>query len=83
MCPKDSYPFPNIDKLVGSSANYKLLSFMDTYSNYNHIPMYKPRREKITFMTKGANYQYNVISFSLKYVEAMYQRMGKKSLRKR
>ncbi|MCI35412.1 hypothetical protein A2U01_0056633, partial [Trifolium medium] len=37
-CPKDSYPIPNIDKLVDNSAGYKLLSFMDAYSGYNQIP---------------------------------------------
>ena len=39
-CPKDSYPMPNIDKLVDSSAGYQLLSFMDAYSGYNQIAMH-------------------------------------------
>jgi len=38
-CPKDVYHFPNIDKLVDNSSGYKLLSFMDAYYDYNHIPM--------------------------------------------
>lgn len=53
--PEDSYIFPNIEKLVDNSANYKLLSFIDAYSNYNQIPMHK----------KDPN---NVMPFVLKYV---------------
>lgn len=34
-CPKDSYPLPNIDKLVDNSDEYQLLLFMDAYLGYN------------------------------------------------
>ena len=30
-CPKDSYPLPQIDTLVDSTARHKLLSFMDAF----------------------------------------------------
>jgi hypothetical protein len=63
VCPKDSYPLPNIDKLVDNSAGYKLMSSMDAYSGYNHIPMYGKDKDKIAFMTEGANYKYNVMLF--------------------
>jgi hypothetical protein len=36
---------------------------MDAYSGYNHIPMYGKDKDKIAFMTKGANYKYNVMLF--------------------
>ncbi|XP_072071865.1 uncharacterized protein [Arachis hypogaea] len=39
-CPKDSFPFSNIDTLVDSAAGYRFLSFMDAYSGYNQIPMH-------------------------------------------
>lgn len=39
---------------------------MEAYSDYNHIPMHEPDRVKTTFMTKQANYCYNMIPFSLK-----------------
>ncbi|MCH84825.1 hypothetical protein A2U01_0005662 [Trifolium medium] len=74
-CPKDSYPLPNIDKLVDNSAGYKLLSFMDVYSGYNQIPMYHGDKDKTAFMTEGANYRYNVMPFGLKNARATYQRM--------
>ncbi len=41
-CPKDNFPLPKIDRLVDSTAGYHLISFMDTYSGYNQIPMYLP-----------------------------------------
>lgn len=71
-CLKDSYPMPNIKKLVDNSACYKLLTFMDVYLGYNQIPMYEPVRGKKTFMTEQVNYQYNVIPFMLKNVGKTY-----------
>lgn len=75
VCPKDSYPLSRIDKLVDNSVRYKLLSFMDAYFSYNRIPIYELDREKTTFMNKQANYQYNVMHFSLNNARARYQRM--------
>ncbi|MCH96277.1 hypothetical protein A2U01_0017261 [Trifolium medium] len=77
-CPKDSYPLPNIDKLVDNSAGYKLLSFMDACSRYNQIPKYEGDKDKTTFMMDGANYKYNVMPFGLKNAGATYQRMMNK-----
>ena len=36
-CPKDSYPLPNIDRLVESTAGNEMLTFMDAFSGYNQI----------------------------------------------
>ena len=33
--PKDSFPLPIIDQLVDSTAEHKLLSFMDAFFGYN------------------------------------------------
>ena len=38
-CPKDSFPLPRIDQLVDSTAEHKLLTFMDVFSRYNQIKM--------------------------------------------
>ena len=38
-CPKDNFPLPRIDHLVDSTAEHKLLTFMDTFSGYNQIKM--------------------------------------------
>ena len=44
-CPKDSYPFPNMDQLVDGTVEHKLLSFFDMYLGYNQIRNH-PRDKK-------------------------------------
>ncbi|XP_072054232.1 uncharacterized protein [Arachis hypogaea] len=57
-CPKDSYPLPNIDRLVDDTSGYKVLSFMDAYSGYNQIQMHPNDEDKTAFITdQGATYQ--------------------------
>lgn len=34
-CPKDSFPFPQIDLIVDSTAGHRMLGFMDAYLGYN------------------------------------------------
>lgn len=44
-CPRDPYPLPDIDLLIGESSLYCTLNFMDAYLRYNHIqvdPLYAP-----------------------------------------
>ncbi|XP_022897539.1 uncharacterized protein LOC111411217 [Olea europaea var. sylvestris] len=50
-CLKDSFPLPRIDQLVNSTAGHELLSFMDVYSGYNQIPMFRPNEEATSFIT--------------------------------
>ena len=50
-CPKDSFPLPRIDQLVGSTASHELLTFMDAFSSYNQILIKKEDQEKTTFVT--------------------------------
>jgi len=45
-CPKDSYPLPNIDRVVESTAGNEMLTFMDAFSGYNQIMMHPDDREK-------------------------------------
>jgi len=49
-CPKDSYPLSSIDSLVDNASSYRLLSFMDAFSGYNHICMHPKDKNKTTFM---------------------------------
>jgi len=74
-CPKDSYPLPSIDALVGSASGCKMLSFLDAFSGYNQIKMH-PRDEcKTAFMTETSCYCYTEMSFGLKNASATYQRL--------
>ena len=50
-CPKDSFLLPRIDQLIDSTTGHKLLTFMDTFSRYNHIKMVKEDQEKTAFIT--------------------------------
>ena len=49
-CPKDSYPLPSIDSLVGSALGCRLLSFLDAISGYNQIRMHPNDENKTAFM---------------------------------
>nr|CAN78558.1 hypothetical protein VITISV_010020 [Vitis vinifera] len=62
-------------EIVYATTGHKLLSFMDTYSRYNQIPMYSPDSEKTTFIIGDDIYYFNVIPFSLKNTRATYQCM--------
>jgi len=74
-CPKDTYPLPNIDRLVDGAADHKIMSFLDAYFGYNQIRMHPRNKEKTTFMTTDANYYYEVMSFGLKNAGVTYQRL--------
>ena len=50
-CLKDSVPLPRIDQLVDSTAEHKLLTFMDAFSGYNQIKMAEEGQEKTPFIT--------------------------------
>ncbi|XP_074323924.1 uncharacterized protein LOC141660837 [Apium graveolens] len=46
-CPKHCYPLPRIDTLIGATAGYEMLSFMDGFSGYNQIKMHKDDTFKV------------------------------------
>ena len=62
-CPKDSYPLPRIDQLVGLTTGHRLLSFMDAISGYNQIKMDEEDQEKIFFITSQGLLCYKVMPF--------------------
>ena len=39
VCPKDSFPLPQIDLIVDATAGHELFSFMDAFFGYNQISM--------------------------------------------
>ena len=80
-CPKDSFPLPRIDQIVNASAEHGMLSFLDAFLRYHQIPMHMPDAEKTAFITPHGLFCYNVMSFGLKNVGAMYQRLVTKMFR--
>ena len=71
-CLKDSYLFPRIDTLVGSTARHELLSFIDAFSGYNQIKMSEEAQERTSFVTNQGLFCYKVMPFGLKNAEATY-----------
>ena len=81
-CLKDSFPLPRKDQLVDSTAEHKLLTFMDTFSRYNQIKMAEEDQEKTAFITSQWLYFYKVMPFGLKNARATYQRLVNKMFNK-
>lgn len=50
-CLKDRFPLSKIDQLVDSTVGHNLLSFIDEFSGYNQILIYKYEEESTTFIT--------------------------------
>ena len=74
-CLNDTYPLPNIDRLVDGVTGYKIMSFLDAYSGYNQISIHPRDKGKTAFMTADANYYYEIMPFGLKNAWATYQRL--------
>ena len=72
-CPKDNYPFLQVDVLVDSMAQHQLLSFMEAFSGYNQFKMDEVNQEKILFVTSQGLFYYKVMSFGLKKVGATHE----------
>ena len=81
-CPKDSFPLPWIDLIVGATSGHELLSFMDAFSSYNQISMDLDDQEKTSFVTGKGTYYYRVMPFGLKNVGATYQRLVNRMFKK-
>ena len=77
-CPKDNYPFPQIDVIMDSTARHQLLSFMDTFFGYNQIKLDEADQEKTSFVTSQGLFCYKVTPFELKNAGATYQRLMNK-----
>ena len=73
-CPKDPFGLPRIDKVVDSTTDYELLSFLDCYSDYHQISLKEDDQIKTSFITPFGAYCYTTMSFGLKNTEATYQR---------
>ena len=70
--PNDSFPLLRIDQLVDSTAEHKLLMFMDAFLGYNQIKIAEEDQEKTTFIISQGLYCYKVMPFGLKNAGAIY-----------
>jgi len=73
-CPKDYFPLPRIDQIVGSTSGCEILSFLDAYSGYHQIRMKESDQVTTSFITLYGSYCYVTMPFGLKNAGATYQR---------
>jgi hypothetical protein len=52
-CLKDPFALPCIDQVIDSIAGCDLLSFLDAYSGYHQMPLYKPDQIRTSFIIWG------------------------------
>ena len=71
--PKDSFSLSMIDQLVDATSRHRLLSFMDTFFDYNQIRMAPEDEDNRVFITERSLYCYKMMSFDLKNTDATYQ----------
>lgn len=64
-CPKDFYPFPNINQLIDTTAGHELLSFMNDFSGYNQIKMDCQDWEQTAFITHIGVFGFRNMPFGL------------------
>jgi hypothetical protein len=65
-CPKDPFPLPRIDQVIDSTARSELLSFVDAYSCFNHIPLNLADQIKTSFITSYGAFCYHTMPFGLR-----------------
>ena len=77
VTPKDMYVMPIANMLIDSTANNKLLSFMDGFSRYNQILINVDDISKTAFRYPGSlgMFEWLVTPFGLKNAGATYQRV--------
>jgi hypothetical protein len=80
-CPKDPYPLPRIDQIVDSTSGSDLLSFLDAYSGFHQIQMFREDRKHTAFVIVDELYCYVVMPYGLKndlptFVRAMSKTFG-------
>jgi hypothetical protein len=70
----DPFGLPRTDQVVDSIAGCSLLSFLDCYSGYHHIPLKVEDQIKTSFITLFGTFCYTTMPFGLKSAGATYQR---------
>ncbi|GJY88583.1 hypothetical protein Tco_0503211 [Tanacetum coccineum] len=71
-CPKDYYPFLDIDGKIKSVVGFRYKCFLDAYKGYHQVQMAQDDEEKTTFYTDRGMYCYTKMPFGLKNTGATY-----------
>ncbi|XP_030947425.1 uncharacterized protein LOC115971567 [Quercus lobata] len=71
-CPKDPFPIPRIDQLVGTTVGHPRMSFLDAFQGYHQISLALDDQERTTFVTPIGNCHYKVMPFGLKNAGGLF-----------
>jgi hypothetical protein len=71
-CPKDPFPLHRIDHVVDSTVGCETLCFLNAYSGYHQIVMYKADQLAASFITPFGAYRYQMMPFGLKNAGATF-----------
>ena len=72
-CPKDNFPTPFIDQILGECAGSEDFSFMDGFSGYNQIQIKPKDQHKTMFICPWGNFAYRKMPFGLKNTGGTFQ----------
>jgi hypothetical protein len=80
-CPKDPSPLPRINQIMDSTPGCDLLCFLDAYSGFHQIPMYRKDEEHTAFIIVDGLYCCVSMPYGLKnalstFVCAMHKTFG-------
>ena len=62
---KDHFPLPFIDQMIERLAGKSFYCFLDGYSGYHQIPIFKDDQEKTTFTYPFGIFAYRRMPFGL------------------
>jgi hypothetical protein len=79
VCPKDSYPLPEINQKIEPLEGFKFKCFLDSYKGYHQIQMAQEDEEKTSFYAEHGTFCYEKMPFGLKNAGATYQRLVDKA----
>ena len=71
----DAYPLPNMEKMVGDVARYKVFSTLDLRSAYHQIPIRDEEKKYTAFEADGKLFQFTRIPFGVTNGVAAFQRV--------
>ena len=78
-CPKDPFPLPRIDQIVGSTSGCETLYFLDTYSRYHQNMIKESDQLATSFITpfRIVLLRFNAVRFEKRWgdIPAMYAQM--------
>ena len=71
----NQFPLPRIDDLLDQLGHCKYFSTLDLAAGYWQVQMTPTSWEKTAFTTHKGLYEFNVMTFSLRNVPAVFQRL--------